>query len=84
LYLRWKLHIDLQLQSLYLHISRLIISHKANEYFSFFNHECYITGCVPKKLMVFASRYPGEIKEMEGYGWKGATEGTFDSIHLQY
>lgn len=28
--------------------------------------------------MVFASRYPGEIKEMEGYGWKGATEGTFD------
>ena len=36
------------------------------------------TGCVPKKLMVFASRYPGEIKEMEGYGWKGATEGTFD------
>ena len=28
--------------------------------------------------MVFASRYPGEIKEMEGYGWKGATEGKFD------
>jgi hypothetical protein len=28
--------------------------------------------------MVFASRYPGEIKEMAGYGWKGATEGTFD------
>ena len=37
-----------------------------------------ISGCVPKKLMVFASRYPGEIKEMSGYGWKGATEGTFD------
>lgn len=28
--------------------------------------------------MVFASRYPGEIKEMAGYGWKGATEGSFD------
>lgn len=28
--------------------------------------------------MVFASRYPSEIKEMEGYGWKGATPGKFD------
>ena len=28
--------------------------------------------------MVFASRYPGEIKEMAGYGWEGATQGTFD------
>jgi hypothetical protein len=28
--------------------------------------------------MVFASRYPGEIKEMGGYGWKGATPGIFD------
>ncbi len=35
-------------------------------------------GCVPKKLMVFASRYPAEIREMEGYGWKGASEGSFD------
>jgi len=39
---------------------------------------CVNVGCVPKKLMVFASRYPGEIKEMEGYGWKGATPGKFD------
>ena len=28
--------------------------------------------------MVFASRYPGEIAEMEGYGWKGASPGEFD------
>jgi hypothetical protein len=28
--------------------------------------------------MVFASRYPGEIREMGGYGWKGATPSTFD------
>ena len=28
--------------------------------------------------MVFASRYPGEISEMAGYGWKGATPGEFD------
>jgi len=38
----------------------------------------FLTGCVPKKLMVFASRYPGEIAEMAGYGWKGATPGEFD------
>ena len=35
-------------------------------------------GCVPKKLMVFASRYPGEIGEMAGYGWEGATPGEFN------
>lgn len=28
--------------------------------------------------MVFASRYPGEISEMKGYGWKGASPGEFD------
>jgi glutathione reductase (NADPH) len=28
--------------------------------------------------MVFASRYPGEIAEMAGYGWRGATAGDFD------
>ena len=35
-------------------------------------------GCVPKKLMVFAGRYPGEIAEAAGYGWNGATAGKFD------
>jgi len=39
---------------------------------------CVNVGCVPKKLMVFAGRYPGEISEAAGYGWKGATAGTFD------
>lgn len=39
---------------------------------------CVNVGCVPKKLMVFAGRYPGEIGEAAGYGWKGATAGTFD------
>ena len=39
---------------------------------------CVNVGCVPKKLMVFAARYPGEIAEAEGYGWDGATPGTFD------
>lgn len=39
---------------------------------------CVNVGCVPKKLMVFAARYPGEIGEAAGYGWKGATPGDFD------
>ena len=28
--------------------------------------------------MVYASRYPSEIREMGGYGWKGMSTGTFD------
>jgi len=39
---------------------------------------CVNVGCVPKKLMVFASRYPDSIKESAGYGWQGASPGTFD------
>lgn len=39
---------------------------------------CVNVGCVPKKLMVFAARYPGEVGEAAGYGWKGATAGSFD------
>ena len=39
---------------------------------------CVNVGCVPKKLMVFASRYPGEIAEAEGYGWSGASPGAFN------
>lgn len=38
---------------------------------------CVNVGCVPKKLMVFASRYPSAIKEMKGYGWDGASPGVF-------
>ena len=44
---------------------------------------CVNVGCVPKKLMVFASRYPAEIKEAAGYGWQGATAGTFDWNQFQ-
>jgi len=39
---------------------------------------CVNVGCVPKKLMVFASRYPAQIAESAGYGWEGATEGSFN------
>lgn len=30
---------------------------------------CVIRGCVPKKLMVFASEYPGHIEDAQAYGW---------------
>ncbi len=30
---------------------------------------CVIRGCVPKKLMVFASEYPAEIEDARAYGW---------------
>jgi len=38
---------------------------------------CVNVGCVPKKLMVFASRYPSAIAESAGYGWEGASPGNF-------
>ncbi len=30
---------------------------------------CVIRGCVPKKLLVYASRFRGEFEEAAGYGW---------------
>ncbi|QFU07456.1 Glutathione amide reductase [Rhodobacteraceae bacterium THAF1] len=38
---------------------------------------CVIRGCVPKKLMVFASGYPGLIADAQEYGWE-ASIGAFD------
>ncbi|MEM7710221.1 MAG: FAD-dependent oxidoreductase, partial [Pseudomonadota bacterium] len=38
---------------------------------------CVIRGCVPKKLMVFASEYPEAIHYAKDYGWS-ASSGTFD------
>ncbi|MCM0591780.1 MAG: glutathione-disulfide reductase [Gloeotrichia echinulata IR180] len=36
---------------------------------------CVIRGCVPKKLMVYGSRFPALFQEATGYGWKvGETE----------
>lgn len=39
---------------------------------------CVIRGCVPKKLMVFASQAEAAAAEARGYGWDGASAGTFD------
>ena len=38
---------------------------------------CVIRGCVPKKLMVYASEYPGIIDDARAYGWQ-VTPGAFD------
>lgn len=39
---------------------------------------CVIRGCVPKKLMIFASQAGLMADEMRGYGWCDAQAGTFD------
>lgn len=36
---------------------------------------CVIRGCVPKKLMVFASGFPDMIDDANAYGWRVKSEG---------
>jgi glutathione reductase (NADPH) len=38
---------------------------------------CVIRGCVPKKLMVYASRFADEFADAAGYGWS-VPQATFD------
>ncbi|NBZ89459.1 glutathione-disulfide reductase [Stagnihabitans tardus] len=38
---------------------------------------CVIRGCVPKKIMVNASAFPGQIADAAAYGWQ-VTQGGFD------
>jgi glutathione reductase (NADPH) len=38
---------------------------------------CVIRGCVPKKLLVYASRFRGEFEDAAGYGWTLA-QSSFD------
>jgi len=38
---------------------------------------CVIRGCVPKKLLVYASRFSDEFEDAAGYGWT-VSEPTFD------
>ncbi|WP_372604393.1 glutathione-disulfide reductase [Actibacterium sp.] len=49
---------------------------------------CVIRGCVPKKLMVFASAYPGMVDEARAYGWDAAIgafgwAGFKDNLHAE-
>ena len=38
---------------------------------------CVIRGCVPKKLLVYASRFRGEFEDAAGFGWT-VPQPTFD------
>ncbi len=42
-----------------------------------FGGTCVIRGCVPKKLLVYASRYSGDFADAAGFGWQ-AGEPVFD------
>ena len=42
---------------------------------------CVIRGCVPKKLMVYASRYADEFADAAGFGWS-VPEASFDWTKL--
>jgi glutathione reductase (NADPH) len=42
---------------------------------------CVNRGCVPKKLMVYASHFPAQFEEARGYGWS-AVESTLDWPHM--
>lgn len=44
---------------------------------------CVIRGCVPKKLMVYASVYPGLVADARAYGWD-ASCGAFDWPRFQH
>ena len=46
-----------------------------------FGGTCVIRGCVPKKLMVYASRYSGAFEDARGFGWS-VEEPTFDWTEL--
>jgi glutathione reductase (NADPH) len=39
---------------------------------------CVIRGCIPKKLMVYASEVSHKLEIAKGYGWRGCDSPTFD------
>lgn len=43
---------------------------------------CVNVGCVPKKLMVYASQFAEAFKDSVGFGWQGAQQAQFDWSHL--
>ena len=43
-----------------------------------YNRRCVLRGCIPKKLMVYASKYSHEFDESNGFGWKYDTEPKHD------
>jgi glutathione reductase (NADPH) len=44
----------------------------------FLHHRCVLRGCVPKKLLVYGSKYSHEFEESHGFGWSYETEPKHD------
>lgn len=44
----------------------------------FFKCRCVLRGCVPKKLLVYASKFSHEFDESNGFGWKYEVEPQHD------
>lgn len=47
-------------------------------FFLSYLYSCVIRGCVPKKLLVYASKYAHEFEESNGFGWRYETEPQHD------
>ena len=58
--------------------------HGVDPFYSAIGGTCVNVGCVPKKLMVFASRFPREIQQAVGYGWKQASIGGEGDIQSKF
>lgn len=43
-----------------------------------FHHRCVLRGCVPKKLLVYASKFSHEFEESHGFGWTYDTDPKHD------
>ncbi|MFC5742905.1 glutathione-disulfide reductase [Dyella tabacisoli] len=54
------------------HGARVAIAESAN-----FGGTCVNRGCVPKKLLVYASRFPDQFRASHAYGWS-SEQATFD------
>jgi glycine/D-amino acid oxidase-like deaminating enzyme len=59
------------------HGARVAIAESAN-----FGGTCVNRGCVPKKLMVYASRFPEQFRASQAFGWTQGEPPRFDWAHF--
>lgn len=60
------------------HGARVAIAESAN-----FGGTCVNRGCVPKKLMVYASRFPDQFQASEAFGWEITEDPSFNWHRLR-
>lgn len=56
----------------------LRIKRRMSELIFWLLYRCVLRGCVPKKLLVYASKYSHEFEDSHGFGWKYETEPSHD------